>query len=408
MESEGADLIDIGGESTRPRAIYKDAAPIGAEEELARVVPVLRALRGVVATPLSIDTYKAEVAEVALKEGATLINDVSFLADPDMLKVARESGAPLVITHNGRDEQRYDDGDVVMIIDELEEAVKGARQAGIKDDQIIVDPGIGFAKGMATNLAIIRQLRKFKSRLDYPLLAGYLQQGVYRSFDRFRPGRPPGGEHRRQHTGGGQRCRYRTRPQCGGLYEGVGGSRPDSTSGRWLIMTAGQAVEAYLAIGSNVGDRMVNFREAIARLRRSCELLECSPIYETEPWEMPAGTDKFLNGALHIRTELAPSELLRTLKAIEHGMGRPDNSSDKPRVIDIDILLYGDLVKHDPNLNLDIPHLEMSTRAFVLRPLNDIAAQVVHPERKLTVSQLLDSLDQDDLVGVELFHKPLV
>ena len=173
-------------------------------------------------------------------------------------------------------------------------------------------------------------------------------------------------------------------------------------------MTAGQAVEVYLAIGSNVGDRLANFREAIARLKMNCELLECSPIYETEPWGMPAGTDKFLNGALHIRTELAPSELLRTLKAIEHGMGRPDNSSDKPRVIDIDILLYGDLVKHDPNVNLNIPHLEMSTRAFVLRPFNDIAAQVVHPERKLTVRQLLDSLDQDDLAGVELFHKPLV
>ena len=177
MESEGADLIDIGGESTRPRAIYKDAEPIGAEEELARVVPVLRALRGVVSKPLSIDTYKAEVAEVALKEGAALINDVSFLADPDMLKVANESGAPLVITHNGRAGQRYNDGDVVRIIDELEEAVKGARQAGLKDDQIIVDPGIGFAKGMATNLAIIRQLRKFKNRLDYPLLAGISNKG---------------------------------------------------------------------------------------------------------------------------------------------------------------------------------------------------------------------------------------
>ena len=177
MESEGADLIDIGGESTRPRAIYKDAEPIGAEEELARVVPVLRALRGVVSTPLSIDTYKAEVAEAALKEGATLINDISFLADPEMLKVANENGAPLVITHNGRAGQRYDDGDVVRIIDELEEAVKGAKQAGIKDDQIIVDPGIGFAKGMATNLAIIGQLRKFKSRLDYPLLAGISNKG---------------------------------------------------------------------------------------------------------------------------------------------------------------------------------------------------------------------------------------
>ena len=217
MESEGADLIDIGGESTRPRAIYKDAEPIGAEEELARVIPVLRALRGVVSTPLSIDTYKAEVAEAALKEGAALINDISFLADPDMLKVASESGAPLVITHNGRDGQRYDDGDVVRIIDELEEAVKGARQAGIKDDQIIVDPGIGFAKGMATNLAIIGQLRKFKSRLDYPLLAGISNKGFIGRLTDFRPGRPPGGEHRRQHTGGGQRCRYRTRPQCGGL-----------------------------------------------------------------------------------------------------------------------------------------------------------------------------------------------
>ena len=217
MESEGADLIDIGGESTRPRALYKDAEPIGAEEELARVVPVLRALRGVVSTPLSIDTYKAEVAEAALKEGAALINDVSFLADPDMLKVANENGAPLVITHNGRVGQRYDDGDVVRIIDELEEAVKCAKQAGLKDDQIIVDPGIGFAKGMATNLADHRATGEVQEPLGLSTPGGHLQQGVYRSFDRFRPGRPPGGEHRRQHTGGGQRCRYRTRPQCGGL-----------------------------------------------------------------------------------------------------------------------------------------------------------------------------------------------
>ena len=147
MESEGADLIDIGGESTRPRAIYKDAEPIGAEEELARVIPVLRALRGVVSTPLSIDTYKAEVAEAALKEGAALINDISFLADPDMLKVANESGAPLVITHNGRDGQRYDDGDVVRIIDELEEAVKVPDRPGLRMTRSSWTPGSGLPKG---------------------------------------------------------------------------------------------------------------------------------------------------------------------------------------------------------------------------------------------------------------------
>jgi dihydropteroate synthase len=168
MEDDGADLIDIGGESTRPETW---AGPgLSAAEELARVIPVVERVAAAVAVPISIDTYKAEVAERALAAGASLVNDVWGLRrDPAMAGTVSRAGAPLVLMHN-KPGGRYQNlmGEIAT---GLFESVNLARAAGIPDDRIILDPGIGFGKTREQNLEIIRRLPELR-RLGFPILIG--------------------------------------------------------------------------------------------------------------------------------------------------------------------------------------------------------------------------------------------
>lgn len=171
MVQDGADWIDVGGESSRP-----GAEPIGVDEELRRVVPVLKALQGLEAK-VSIDTYRAETARKALALGAAMVNDISALRmDPAMAEVIAEAGCQCVLMHmqgTPRDMQaspKYGD-----VVDELcaffEERIAFAVQAGIREENIWLDPGFGFGKTVAHNLEILRRLREFK-RLGCPLLLG--------------------------------------------------------------------------------------------------------------------------------------------------------------------------------------------------------------------------------------------
>ncbi|MEC0333577.1 dihydropteroate synthase [Paenibacillus macerans] len=166
MVEDGADLIDIGGESTRP-----GHEPVDEREELKRVIPVVEALRcELPRVPLSIDTYKARVAREALQAGAHIINDVwGFKADQQMAQVAAEFACPVILMHN-RHERNYRDllQDVAA---DLRECVELARNAGISDDKIILDPGIGFAKDYTENLRVMQALDELV-RLGYPLLLG--------------------------------------------------------------------------------------------------------------------------------------------------------------------------------------------------------------------------------------------
>ncbi|CAM4517593.1 MAG: dihydropteroate synthase [Paenibacillus macerans] len=166
MVEDGADLIDIGGESTRP-----GHEPVDEREELERVIPVVEALRRELPrVPLSIDTYKARVAREALQAGAHIINDVwGFKADQQMAQVAAEFACPVILMHN-RHERNYRDllQDVAA---DLRECVELARNAGISDDKIILDPGIGFAKDYTENLRVMQALDELV-RLGYPLLLG--------------------------------------------------------------------------------------------------------------------------------------------------------------------------------------------------------------------------------------------
>jgi dihydropteroate synthase len=172
LVEEGADVIDVGGESTRP-----GAAPVSADEELARVLPVLRGLRGRAQVPVSIDTYKADVARAALAEGASLVNDISGLRyDPALAGVIARAGAAAVLMHTrGRSNDmyafaRYADlpGEVSA---ELATSVAAATGAGIPRNQIIVDPGLGFAKRAEHTLEILARL-DLLAALDLPLLVG--------------------------------------------------------------------------------------------------------------------------------------------------------------------------------------------------------------------------------------------
>ncbi len=184
----GADILDVGGESTRPFA-----PPVPAEEEVRRVVPVIEALAGRLPVPISIDTTKAAVAHRSLEAGAAIINDISALqADPQMGAVAADHGVPVVLMHmRGTPRTMQIDPVYQDLIGEirefLEEAVRRAERAGIPRTSVIVDPGIGFGKTVDHNLELIARLEEFAA-LDVPLLVGPSRKAFIRKVLSDRPG----------------------------------------------------------------------------------------------------------------------------------------------------------------------------------------------------------------------------
>lgn len=172
MVAEGADLIDVGGESTRPQA-----QPVHEDEERSRVVPVVRALARAVSVPISVDTRKPSVAEAALEAGAHLVNDVAGLQrDPEMASVVAAGEAPIIVMHSPGEPWdvpwpvKYDD-----VVDDvrayLARSIEIAVRAGVPDGQVIVDPGFGFGKSVEDNLEILRRLGEFRA-LGAPVLIG--------------------------------------------------------------------------------------------------------------------------------------------------------------------------------------------------------------------------------------------
>jgi dihydropteroate synthase len=177
MVAAGAGMLDVGAESTRP-----GAGPIPLDEELRRLLPVLRAVRAAVRIPLSVDTTKAAVAQAAIAEGADVVNDVSAgRADPAMFSSCAAAGVPIVLMHmqgtpaTMQAEPRY--GDVVgEVASFLEERARAARAAGIAAEQIVLDPGIGFGKTVDHNCRLLRRLDALVA-LGYPVLVGVSRKG---------------------------------------------------------------------------------------------------------------------------------------------------------------------------------------------------------------------------------------
>ena len=172
LEAEGADILDIGGESTRPGYV-----PVPAEEEQARVIPVIEAIAPRLGIPISIDTYKASTARAALAAGATIVNDIWGLQrDPDIASVAAEHGAPVIVMHN-----RETIDPSLDIMDEMRaffgRSLEIARRAGIPDRHVILDPGIGFGKSWEQHLEALRRLPELKA-LGFPVLVGVSRKSI--------------------------------------------------------------------------------------------------------------------------------------------------------------------------------------------------------------------------------------
>lgn len=188
MEAEGADLIDVGGESTRP-----GAEPVAAAEELSRVIPIVAALAGRLRVPISIDTYKSEVAREAVASGARIVNDIGGLRrDPALAGEVARNGAALVLMHTrGSSARMYGEavyGDVVAeVVDELRESIRRATEAGVPMERLILDPGVGFAKRPAHSYGVLARLPEFAAALDRPVLVGPSRKSFLREAVGGRP-----------------------------------------------------------------------------------------------------------------------------------------------------------------------------------------------------------------------------
>ena len=181
--TDGADILDVGGQSTRPRysatveaggsamGTSRGYEEIDAEEEIRRVIPVIKAITGMTDVPISIDTYKAPVAEAAAEAGAAIINDVWGLKrDAGISRIAAERGLPLILMHN--QEGTHYNNLIQDIAASLRDSMAEAVRAGVAEERIIVDPGFGFGKTVSHNLEVLRRLADIRSALGRPLLLG--------------------------------------------------------------------------------------------------------------------------------------------------------------------------------------------------------------------------------------------
>jgi dihydropteroate synthase len=190
LEAAGADILDIGGESSRP-----GSTAIGLDEELGRVVPVVDALNGKLRIPISVDTYRSEVARRALEAGVQAVNDISALRfDSAMAGVVRAAGAGIVLMHSrgSREELHLQppmQNPVNQVRDELHDAVQRAIEAGISRTALVVDPGIGFGKRAEESLSLLRSVKAL-SPLECPVLIGTSRKSFIRKIARIEPERP--------------------------------------------------------------------------------------------------------------------------------------------------------------------------------------------------------------------------
>jgi dihydropteroate synthase len=177
MQLDGADIIDIGAESTRP-----GSRAISPAEELRRLLPVLEALRGILEIPISVDTQKSAVAELALGAGAEIVNDISGLrSDPELASVAAKYGAPLILMHMRGTPRTMQKGpfarDVMRdVLSGLRTSIATAKKFGVRRSQIVIDPGIGFGKRYSQNYELLAKLREL-AKLGYPVMIGASRKG---------------------------------------------------------------------------------------------------------------------------------------------------------------------------------------------------------------------------------------
>ena len=374
MVAAGADVIDLGGESTRP-----GHEPVSEDVELARVLPILERLAGRLAVPISIDTRKARVAEAALAAGAAMVNDVSGLThDPRLTEVAARAGATLVVGH-WRRRSADDHADLIeWLTGGLAESVRTATAAGVPRTRIVVDPGLGFAKAPPVSLAILGRLREVHARLGLPLLVGASRKGFI--------GRVLGQQV-------GDRLNGSLATVAMSIAAGADAVRVHDVRSAVEVARMSEAIAygwsepmpnwtpIYLGLGANLGDRAATIARAIHELdaEREIRVLRRASLFETAPVgvvDQPA----FLNTVVEALTTLSGRPLLDTVKRVERTLGRQARERWGPREIDIDLLLHGATRLDEPGL--EIPHRRMWERLFVLAPLAELRPDLTGPDAR--------------------------
>jgi len=376
LVAAGADLIDVGGESTRP-----GHEPVAAEIELARAIPLIERLAARIGVPISIDTRKAVVAEAALAAGASILNDVSGLTyDPRMAEVAATSGALLVVGH-WRQRQSSDAEDhLAWIADGLTDSIAMATRAGVRRSQLVVDPGLGFAKAPPISLEVLRRIPELRARLGLPVLIGASRKGfIGRVLDLPVEDRLEGSMATvaMAVAGGADMVRVHDVAQSvrvARMADAIALGWDDATA------TAGASgTTVYLGLGSNLDDRIGAITSAIQTLDRRHDLrvLRRASLYQTAPMGL-ADQPAFVNTVVEAITSITPATLLDRVKEIERLLGRQQRQRWGPREIDIDILLYGDTVVDEPALT--IPHPRLWERLFALSPLAELRPDLHGPD----------------------------
>ncbi|HIS40336.1 MAG TPA: dihydropteroate synthase [Candidatus Aphodovivens avistercoris] len=364
MVEEGARIIDVGGESTRP-----GAAPVSPDDELARVLDVVRALaaEGVC---VSIDTRHAQVARACLEAGAAIVNDVSGFSDPDMVQAVVGSDCGLVVMHmqgdpaTMQDDPRYDDV-VTEVRAWLGQRCARLEAAGIARERLCVDPGPGFGKTPQQTIELVRNFQEI-AHLGYPVMAalsrksyiGYaynipdpLQRDAASAAEALMACELGAGVVRAHNVAETTKALADLRPE---VVLGMGCNVP-------LVANPGEEREGKIAL----------LNQAISMLCTlpDTQITDISGFYESEP-AYYLDQDVFVNAVVIMRTGLPPAELLKYLHAIENSLGRVREIENGPRTCDLDIIDYQLYVIDNEVLTL--PHPRALERDFVVKPLLEL------------------------------------
>ncbi len=364
MIDRGALIIDVGGESTRP-----GSDPVSVEEEANRVLPVVKRLveDGMC---VSIDTRHAQVAQACVDAGAAIINDVTGFRDPDMVKVAANCDAGLVVMHmkgepsNMQSLAQYDDV-VREVCDALAERAAELEAAGISHDRICLDPGPGFAKTIPQTVELMRNLHELV-HVGYPVMAAVSRKSYIGKLYEI-------AEPRERDTASAAEallacelgaCVIRTH-NVPATIDALKELRP------YALLGLGANVPLVAEPGEERQAKIAQLNKAIGDICQMPDTLviDVAPFYESEP-AYYEDQDPFVNTVVLIRTGLPPQQLLKCLNAIEDSLGRVRDIPNGPRTCDIDILDYQGYVS-DLDI-LKLPHPRMLERDFVVKPLQDI------------------------------------
>ena len=383
MVEEGALIIDVGGESTRP-----GATPVTEEEECARVLDVVKALasKGIC---VSIDTRHAPVARAALEAGASIINDVSGFRDPAMVDLAASCDAGLVVMHMGGDDPRtmqnepvYEDV-VAEVRDYLKAQADNLIAHGVARERICLDPGPGFGKTAKQTIELMRNFHEF-NRLGFPTMVAvsrksYIGEAYHIEDPKERDSASAAGALMACELGASVIRTHNVALTAQALEENL---RPYVLIGMGcnvaLVADEGEEREGKIAmINKAIGDMC---------MLPDTQIIDISSYYESEPAYFE-DQDLFVNTVVLMRTGLPPQELLTYLQAIENSLGRVRTQKNGPRTCDLDILDYQGYVSDLEVLTL--PHPLLLERDFVVKPLLEL---LPHHELANGVSVTLDNV----------------